>query len=266
MKTSRSETPPLGCETLLWIGDNEHLEMHAAWRVCQRVSDVIAIHGNIGDAIYRPPRCSPTHVIVAQSNRHVARQVAIDGESLPRLRSRFPGAKMLVVRGRLVAPTVRMPERSVSRDAGEHWVDSVSSGEAESYLRYWLTGVERSNESLSLGPIVVVSSVYQDAEPYIDTLRNLRCLEEGGHALVQWQRTLTRHSSAGFATVLWDDSVAVPCGAEGWRTRCEKAPGARHVWLTGLANESQRQVARENGVDAVVEKPGRLACLVDALI
>ncbi|EMI58088.1 hypothetical protein RSSM_00475 [Rhodopirellula sallentina SM41] len=256
----------MGCDTLLWIGDNEHPEMRAAWRVCQQVSDVIAIRGGIAEATERPPRSSPTHVIVAQSNRHDARQIAIDGESLPRLRSQFPDADMLVVRGRLVAPTVRLPERSVNRNAGEHWVDSVPSSEAESFLRYWLTGVECPDESLSLGPIVVVSSVYQDAEPYIETLRSLPCSEEGGHALVQWQRTLTRHSSAGFATVLWDDSVAVPCGAEGWRIRCERAPGARHVWMTGLANESQRQIARENGVDAVVEKPGRLACLVDALI
>ncbi|MBB3206247.1 hypothetical protein FHS27_002056 [Rhodopirellula rubra] len=295
IRSSVSRAPrPYRCDTLLWIGDSEHPEMRAVWQVCQQSCDVIAIRRSIDDAIGSPPRHSPTHVIVAQTNRHEVAGFVIDGERSVSLRSKFAEADVLVVRGSLVAPTVRLPNGggvpnntacsghpgSLNEPPMPVWVNSVSVLEAVNYLPHWFddstavdavgseerSGVYSGSSDVIVRPVVVVASQYTDAECYLDSLQGLwRC---GAHSapLVQWQRELTRRSSAGFATVLWDDSAAPPTTGDQWVQRCGRAPHARHIWMTGMANRDQRRVARENGIDAVVEKPGRLECLIAAVV
>ncbi|MCM2371288.1 hypothetical protein [Aporhodopirellula aestuarii] len=322
MKTSRSNSPPFallrsqqaaagdeqafGCDRLLWVGDNEHRQMRPAWRICQKHCDTIAVRYGIDEALESPPRQMPTHVIVAQTNRHERTRLAIDGVGYARFRSLYPEAEVLVVRGPLVASTVRLPEspsplasltkpRIAASPADARscetpiWVDSVSSDEAPTFLPHWLTSqkqaesgdvrlatgessaIENDSDQLHeptqpiVGPIAIVASRFADAESYLDALAGL--LHDSGRLepMIRWQRELTHRTSSGFATVLWDESAAPATTPEDWRERCERAPEARHVWMTGLANLEQRTVARENGIHNVLEKPGRLECLIASL-
>ncbi len=281
--------PPLfACDSLLWIGDAEHPAVSAAWHLCQNHCDAISIRRSISDALAAPPRQSITHLVVAQTNRHERDCWAIDGPELAALRNQFSSVKTLVLRGPLVAPTVRLPAQSSSTQgpATPDWVDSIALSEAATYLRYWLANshVELSGEDdrgtsdrrsglatvpefriADLPPIVVVAARYQYAASLIDSISLLFTGCEGPEPMVQWQRDVTPRSGRGFATVMWDESVATPETAERWPDRCGRAPQARHVWMTGMASPQQRRLALEQGVHQVLDKPGRLECLVASL-
>ena len=269
MKNSLSERPcregeTLDCESLLWIGDSEHYELRRAWRVCQQRADTIAIRQSIDDVIERPPRQIPTHFIVVQTNRHDRAQTAIDGEQLAQLRTCFPNTQLLVLRGSLVAPTVRLPLNSgaTSGTTVTPWVDSISILESETYLTRWLAGATKTVDTFSWTssrlPLVMVVARYCFPECDLDSLRLLASSDDTHEPLIAWQRELTPRSGRGFATVVWDESAAPPASGGIWQQRCELAPQATHVWISAMATTEQRAAAIENGIDHVLCKPGRL--------
>lgn len=263
---------------LLWIGDNEHFQMHAAWRVCRTHCDSISFRDCLDDAVESPPKREPTHVIVAQSNRHDRKNRAIDAPVLSQLRTIYRRASLLILRSPLVAPTVRLPPLNSALNPNHNdidWAESISSQTAIDFLPHWLiTNQQHDSDpasrslptfSRSLQPVVIVASRYSVAEPLIDSLSVLCTANGGGSVLIQWQRELTARSACGFATVLWDESAAPPTTAENWRVRRAQADSARHVWMTAMSNWQQRQLASENGIDTVLEKPGRLESLLATL-
>ncbi len=283
-------SPLFACQALLWIGDTEHFDVAPAWRTCQRSCDGISIRRSIAETLAAPPRQSPSHIVMAQTNRHERSCWAIDGPDVADLREQFSNAKMLVLRGPLVAPTVLLPAKANSAQGSQApvWVDSVSLSQAPTYLPHWfeaspmdhplgvvgdsadrrsgpaavLVDVESARRLL---PVVVVAAQYALAESLIDSLSLLFAGERVDEPLIQWQRDLTRRSACGFGTVLWDDSVARAESTRQWHDRCRLAPRARHIWMTGIATPEQRRRAREQGVHQVLEKPGRLECLAESV-
>lgn len=264
------------CDHLLWIGDSDHFQMHVPWRICRSYCDSVSYRGNLTEAMESPPRQLPTHVIVAQTNRHDWDQAVMDGPMLSLLRVKIPAPRMLALRGSLVAPTVRLPPVQPGPASETGWVDSVSADEAIEYLPHWFQSKEDSkrlkdsslNDSCQnpLLPIAIVASRYAVAEPLIDSLTILETAAGERPPLIQWQRELTHRSSPGFGTILWDESEATPATtAEKWRERTGRAPHARHVWQSALASGQQRQLAWESGIDVVLEKPTRLPCLLGSL-
>jgi hypothetical protein len=269
MKNSLSEKPDLQgeslvCGSLLWIGDSEHHELRRAWQTCQQLADTISIRRSIADAIERPPRQIPTHLIVAQTNRHDRAQAAIDGEQLSQLQISFPNTRFLVLRGALVSPTVRLPRTSGATPGNPAlpWVDSISVFESVTYLTRWLAASSRPCNSFTLTssqlPLVMVAARYCYAESYLDSLRLLASGDEAREPLVAWQRELTPRSGRGFATVVWDESAAPPAAGDVWQQRCESAPQATHVWISAMATTGQRETAIANGIEHVLNKPSRL--------
>ncbi len=264
MKNSLCETPDRDRAYLLWIGDSEHRELRKAWQVCQQLADSISIRRSIEDAIERPPRQIPTHLIVAQTNRHNRAQAAIDGDQLSQLQACFPNTHLLVLRGALVAPTVRLPPASSATPGNSSlpWVDSVCGAESQSYLTRWLAVSGEPIDAFSLTssrlPLVVVAARYCFAESYLDSLRMLTGGDGTPEPLLVWQRELTPRSGRGFATVVWDESAAPPAAGDVWQQRTESAPQATHVWISAMATTEQREIAIENGIDQVLHKPSRL--------
>jgi len=295
----------LACDPLLWIGETDHPAMREIWQICQSQCETMAVRSSIGEATTSPLRRPPTHVLIAQTNRHEAGSFAIHAPEMPTggsvsdLIAALPDSEILVVRGPLVAPTVQLPPtgaqhhgRSALRAetvlstnppttiakhfvatnaAPNPWVDSISAAEAIAYLPDWLARLTPSQspdseaERLVLPPLVVVAARYCFAESYLDSLSMLNFGSGERPSMVRWQRDLTTRSASGFEIILWDESAAPPTTADGWQTRCQLAPKARHIWVTGTANDSQKQVARENGIQAVIEKPARLECLLGIL-
>lgn len=206
-------------------------------------------------------------MIVAQTNRHERACWVIDGPDLNQLSANFADVKTLVLRGPLVVPTVRLPaSASSSQDAATpRWVDSVSTSEAPAFLEQWFGGAPGISSGLSLRPVVVVAARYAFAENLVESLTLLFHAHGTDEPLVQWQRELTQRSGRGFATVLWDESVAPPDSAHPWQPRCALAPNSRHVWITGIATPQQRASALAQGVHQVLDKPGRLECLAASL-
>lgn len=255
------------CDSLLWIGDIEHPAFAAAWKACRQSCDAISIRQSLSAALVTPPRQSITHIIVAQTNRHERATWAIDGDDLATLRAHFTDAKMLVLRGPLVAPTVRLPASADSgRDAAPPaWVESVSTTQSAAFLRRWFGSVTEIDPDSSLLPVVVVASRFGFAESLIESLSLLFQVKGDQGPLIQWQRELTQRSAKGFATILWDDSVADPASADQWRLRCDVAPHSRHVWMTSMATPREQAIALSHGVYQVFEKPGRLECLIQTL-
>lgn len=290
-----ADSPLFACPALLWVGDTEHPDIAPAWRTCQRSCDGISIRRSIAEALASPPRQTPSRIVIAQTNRHERGCWAIDGPDSAELREHFPNGKMLVLRGPLVAPTVRLP---ATGDSAQHqgapvWIESVSLHESLAYLPHWLapsrtdhpwrivrvsadrqrdptttfvpTAMSVNDDSAErMRPVVVVAARYAIAETLIDTIA---LLDEDSLAqpLIQWQRRLTSRSGRGFATVIWDESVANPESTQPWHDRCRLAPDARHVWMTGMATPQQRRAAREQGVHQVLDKPGRLECLMESV-
>lgn len=271
--------PLYPCDALLWIGDTEHLAVSSAWRTCRQSCDSIAIRPSLRAALTDPPRHTITHLIIAQTNRHERDCWAIDGPDLAALRECFADAKTLVLRGPLVAPTVRLPasadsDRSMASLA---WVDSVATTQAAAYLPQWFLGPQwfsgpqrflgaaQSDSDLRLRPVVIVASRYEYAESLVESLSLLFPVQGVEEPLVQWQREFTQRSGKGFATILWDDSVAHPDSTHQWQRRCSLAPHSRHVWMTSMATPRQHASARDQGVYEVFEKPGRLESLVESL-
>lgn len=281
--------PPLfACDTLLWIGDTEHPSVVPAWRACQRLCDAISVRRSISDAVNSPSCQSFSHILIAQTNRHERGTCAIDGPDLAALRDQYANMKMLVLRGSLVAPTVRLPVAAGSMPGtqAQAWVDSVALSEAVTYLKHWfraasiqhqlrvvssssdrrsgpatMSAVQATPSLESLLPVVIVAARFELAESLIDSLPLLFPGKDSREPLVQWQRDLTPRSGRGFATVIWDESVATPETARSWRHRCGLASHARHVWMTGMATPQERELAREQGVYEVLDKPGRIECL-----
>ncbi len=299
------------CDSLLWIGDTESPSVVLAWRECQRLCDMIAIRRSMTESLATPPRQRPSHIVIAQTNRHDRDILAVDGPDLPRLREQFRNAEMLVLRGALVAPTVRLPHaaNSLSITAqsptpavravgsldgagspdGRGWIDSVSLSEAPSYLQHWLVRLaaekrreaacnsekgrnraaamrpEATASARRLLPVIVVAAQYELTEGLIDSLSMVWDGSALGEPLIQWQRSLSPQSSRGFATVVWDESVAGPESVCQWQHRRAIAPHARHVWITGMATPQQRAIALAQGVAQVLDKPGRFECLLASL-
>lgn len=262
-----SARPRQPCASLLWIGDTEHPAVAPAWRVCLRSCDAISIRQSIREALTAPPRLCPTHLIIAQTNRHERAGWAVDGPDLTELRESFADVKTLALRGPLVAPTVRLPlaASSPQHAATPPWVDSVSTAQAPAYLEHWLGEATAMNRHHGLRPVLIVASRYTFAESLIESLTLLFHAQGVDVPLVQWQRELTQRSAMGFATVLWDESVADPESTDVWQHRCDLAPNSRHVWITGLATPSHRASALAQGVYQVLDKPGRLECLAASL-
>ncbi|TWT64861.1 hypothetical protein [Allorhodopirellula solitaria] len=258
---SPSGTPRFACESLLWIGDPGHPDVAPAWRVCQRGCDSISMRQSIAESLAAPPRQPPTHVLVAQTTRHERGMQAIDGPEIAALRSQFADATTLVIRGELVAPTVRLPPQSgaTAQSGAPPWVESIPLSAAPDYLPHWLA--PEAIVARRLLPVVVVAARYAFAESLIDSLAMLCSGLGTDEPLVQWQRDLTPRSARGFATVLWDESTAAPQSTEQWRQRRGIAPQSRHVWVTGMATTQQRSRAVDQGADQVLDKPGRLECL-----
>lgn len=262
MKTNPSKNRFDRDDAVLWVGSTDHRETKQVFQWCQKHVDMIAIRQSIQDAIDSPPRCAVGQVLVAQTNRYDVATLPSSADAIAQLRRQTPHARLLVIRGPLVAPTVAMPATDSS--ASSQWIESISGREAIAYLEACRHRRNRSTHQVDLGttPIVIIASHYAIAGAYIDAIS---MMDASRPRWATWQRKLSPQTSRGVATILWDDSVATPTTGEQWKRRLSTAPQSRHLWATGIATTAQCQLAKENGIAAIIEKPGRLDCLLEAI-
>lgn len=242
---------------ILWIGETDHAETQTLWRWCQDHCDCIAIRSSLEAAIASPPRSQIDCVLIVRTRRHDGATVPSNDDDIAHLRRQHPQAKLLLVRGSMVAPSVVLPPSDPM--APSRWIESISCQEVTEYLSATL---ETSSDQFSCSkPIVIVASQYTLAEVYIDALQMMSSTDRW----ITWQRELSANQSRGNATILWDDSAAPPVSQTQWQRRLSVAPQAKHLWATGIATPEQCQTARRGGVAAIIEKPGRLDCLLQAI-
>jgi hypothetical protein len=251
------------CDSALWIGSTDHVEMKPFWRICQGLCDTIAVRSGLQAAIQTPTRHPVRRVLITQPNRHHESAFTHDRvpERIMRLRTQYPDAKILVLRGSMVAPTVQLP--AVDPIAINGWVESVSYREAESFLPYWLA--DEPSLGLPSRPLIVVAATSETADAIISSIALVAKKQKVEVPWMTWRPTLASYQTTGIGNVLWDDSAAPPASSEIWRRRIQTAPSSRHVWATGTANHDERDTAVENGIAAIVEKPGRWECLLSAV-
>lgn len=270
MKTKLSETGERArddaslCDALLWIGDPEHRDFRELWKLCQRRCDAVSLRTRLDAAIDAPPRLSIDRVLIVQSNRHDRSVQAVGGPPglVSRLRRTYPIAKIAVVRGPLVAASVKMPPSDSQDLVTSDWIESFAIGEPASLLESWLGG-RQPVMGLTERPITIVAADFAIAESMMDAI-DLASLHEGRiPPTMNWVHRLPRTTHWGRSVILWDDSAAPPTTATGWQRRLRSSPNSRHVWATGMANPTERDIALENGVLSIIEKPGRLESLLN---
>lgn len=257
------KTKLFNCDAALWIGPNDHPEMQPLWRICQESCDTVAFRSSIQAAIDSPPRRPVTHVLIAQTNRHDLSTKTLDPDngSAQRFRMIYREAKMLLIRGSLVAPLVGLP--STDANINKHWTESISHLEAEHYLPAWF---DEQQPILSLvDPLTIVASNLEDADSLMTSITLMAQKQDRSPPWMAWSRELSQSRSRGTGTILWDDSVATPTTPEAWCQRINQSPSSRHLWATGMANRDQRQTAIESGIAHVIEKPARLESLLSVL-
>jgi len=98
------------------------------------------------------------------------------------------------------------------------------------------------------------------AEPYLDWSAS------HGHTAL-WSRTLNYAAARNVTNVIWDDSIASPLSAEGWRRRLGIAGASKihHIWLTTQPHAAQINAAIAGGVSQVFTKPVALQVLLNRL-
>ncbi|TWU04008.1 hypothetical protein [Neorhodopirellula pilleata] len=262
MKTNPSEQPPQRESSVLWIGATDHPETLSVWKWCQDHVDMIAVRSSIQDAVHSPPRSAVDRVLILSTNRFDVATMPTAGNRITELRRQHSGASFLLIRGPLVAPTVALPP--TDSFLSSEWIESISSDEALVYLESCRRRREQSfrTNHPPVFPVVIIASHYSIAEAYMDSI----CMFDTPQPRwTTWQRKLSPQTSRGEATILWDDSVATPATGDQWRRRLGASGHLRHLWATGIATSAQRRVAKENGIDEIIEKPGRLECLIEAL-
>ncbi len=274
------------CDAALWIGETRHAELDPLWRACQESCDTIAVRASIAAAIAQPPRVEVSHVIVAQTNRHDARCQVIDTwipgrdsneHPVGRLTTVFPNAKLRVVHGALVSPSVLLPASSGLGGSRRQssWIEAISAAEAVADLPNWLGSataeVDNNEDAGGQGKpgvpatLIVVAANYCTAESTFDVIAAQARQAGLTVPAMIWSRTLVANPYRESATILWDDTIACAASVAQWRSRTAVAPGCHHVWMTGDATATQREAAIEGGVRAVVRKPGRLNALLEKL-
>lgn len=237
--------------------------MQSAWRWCQSHCDMIAVRASLNEAIDRPTNRDVRLVLIAQTNRHDASTLVSDVDQLTRLRVQNPGALILLVRGSLVAPNVALPPNDPSQP--HLWVESISINEATDYLSAIF--VEPGQSDSLTNSVVIIASQFTIAEAFIDAIETHSSSSSlsSSPRWIAWQRELNPLQRCGNATILWDDSAAPPVDGVSWKQRLSAAPHAKHLWATGIATSAERHIARQSGIDTIIEKPGRLECLVAAV-
>lgn len=251
------------CDAALWIGPTDHAEVQSLWQICQQRCDTIAVRSSLRAAIDSPPSRPVSRVIIAQTNRHQLATNALsrDSDSIRQLRTIYSDAKRLVIRGSLVAPMVQLP--STHFNTNEAWIESISHLEGDRFLPHWL-GDQPFVESTP-APLTIIASSLDDADALMSSIAMIARKHKGSPPWMTWAHRLSPSRVCGTGTILWDDSAAPPATSEVWRQRIGQAPSSRHIWATGIANRTERQTAVDSGVECVVEKPGRLECLLSAL-
>ena len=267
MKTNPFENQPDRDPSVLWIGTTDHPETAPIFRWCQGHVDMIAVRPSLQNAIDSPPRAPIDQVLIARTNRCDVATSPTSDDRIAGLRRQHSAAAFLLLRGSLVAPTVALPptdSSAVNSWVADAWIESISTNEAIAYLdsrrRVRVPPARPTDQTAT--PIVVVASHYGIAEAYMDAIS---AIEPSASRWITWQRRYRSSMVRGAATVLWDDSVATPTTGEQWRRRLAGAHHLRHLWATGIASTGQRQVAQQNGIAGIIEKPGCLDCLIDAL-
>lgn len=292
---------PFACDSLLWIGDYRHRELDEPWQICQAACDSIQFRRSIDETLQHPPKHTPTRILIGQTSRHEQAVADAADNRVQRLRARFPGVPVLLVRGPLVAASVLLPPVG-QQTVQTQWLESIHVEECAIFLPEWLgadaynVGVEEvlSRETTwvderdvsspsavaanrvtvpnSLSSVVVVADDYTLAETVMDSLdvagQSGRC--------VRWQRPPStggncRANQRGASLYLWDESAG-PCRRNGqsadpqaWTDFLSPLSDSLHVWWVGSATSRERQAAFSAGVRAILPKPARQATFQECL-
>ena len=271
MKTKVSENPDFAisasssfaCDAALWIGPTNHSEMRPLWQICRDQCDTVAVRPSVHAAIQTPPSRPVSRVIIAQTNRHESATKALDHDSdlIDKLHTVFSTAKRLVIRGSLVAPMVQLPSTDANTNA--NWIESISHFEGERFLNHWLRDQPLARSAS--GPLTIVASTLDDADALMTSIAMITRRQNIAPPWMNWTRKLSQNRICGAGTILWDDSATPPATSNVWSQRIAKAPLSQHLWATGIANRIERQTAVDSGVACVIEKPGRIECLLSVL-
>lgn len=238
-----------GCRTVLWIGDRESDELRCAYQVAEMCASQLAYRPSLGSAIDRSAS-DVDLIIVATRDRS-----RLNAEHLDELNRRHPSAIRYLLRGPLCRG-VRLAGDDFFGGRRCDWVDGAAT------LRN-LIG-ERPRSSSDRKVVAVMASHYTAAQPLLDVAENANCG-------AVWCRCEGLFALRGVTHAWWDDSLAVPTDAEGWRKRMA-AMGAtptnhsiHHTWVTNRVHWMQIQQAQQAGIGSVLTKPFSLEMLLQSI-
>jgi len=231
--------------TLVWVGSTTQPEFVDAYRYCRGHVAQLAVRRSPQELIQRPAG-------------FVKRMIFTRPDRCPlpislqaKIRERYADSEYLTLSSLLCDGEAR---------TGEPWpaMRNIRFSRWQEFVPAWLEPCgHRAKRVQSVGAVLVVCDRYEMAEPYLDWSASL------GHTAI-WSRNLNPASLRNVTHVMWDDSMASPLSAEGWRNRLgiPLASRVRHVWLTTQPNAAQINAAIAGGVSEVFTKPVVLQTLL----
>lgn len=245
---------------LLWIGRRDSIYFRDTWRHCETHFDAVTIRRDAKQAAAR--RCfTPTVIAVCRDDSRPIATTSID-----RLMDRFPDAIGYEFRSPICEGFYRFADRrfaggmyrwSMAKD-----VLALAAAPVQSVVDPAIQPDTPAVVNSRAGMAMVVAGRFADAEAVLCQL------PEGQPAtFCRSFRDATSRSFRGIATIYWDDSVltvgqtddigekTMMAGRQRFR-RDRFDESVRHVWLASEPMPGDLTIARRDGVDTVIQKPG----------
>ena len=234
--------------TLIWVGSTSQPEFISVFRYCRANVAQIAVRRSPQELIQRPAGFVK-RIIFARTDRR-----PLPSSLQTEILGRYADSECLTLSSLLCDGESR---------TGEPWLGmrNIRFSRWQEIVPAWLEPCgNRPKRSQSVGSVLVICDRYEMAEPYLDWSAS------HGHTAL-WSRTLNNAAARNVTNVIWDDSIASPLSAEGWRSRLGIAEALQihHMWLTTQPYAAQIDAAIAGGVSQVFTKPVALQVLLNRL-
>jgi hypothetical protein len=244
MSTEPIAIEPIAIEsgTLVWVGNHSHPEFIDAFQFCRNHAAQIATRATPRQLLERPAGFVKRILVARLDRRPVSSSV------FAALAQRYRSAEWLALTSSLCDGESRTgaPWPSIAHLRFSRWRERIPG---------WLDACGYQQPRIKQdGSVIVLCDRYETAEPYLDL-----AAAEGHTAL--WSRHFNSRVTRNLRRVIWDDSVAAPTTAIGWKQRIGDASPLQHTWLVTQPRSHDIQAAISGGVTQVLTKP----VLIDAL-